>query len=405
MDTTFMEANVNMSTALGLAGARPASKIMHRATFMQQPRPLDDAIHGVMFLCGVVSIFTTIAIVVVLGSEALRFFNSREYVNTNKRLSAPITADMTVLPVESGGRPVAAERVVRVGEELMLIEAVLPDGSLAVVRGYEDTPATDHNVTALFLAEDVSLVEFLTNNVWQPQASEFGILPLLNATLMTSAIAMLIALPVGLGAAVYLSEYASPKVRATLKPILEILAGIPTVVYGYFALTFMTPLLRTLFGTDTVQVYNVASAGLVMGIMIVPTISSMSEDALSAVPRSLREASYGLGATRLETIFRVLLPAALSGIVAAFIVGVSRAVGETMIVAVAAGAGPRLTANPFESAETITGHIARISTGDLSFGSIDYNSLFALGLALFVLTFGLNVIAGAVTRRFREAYQ
>jgi phosphate transport system permease protein len=176
------------------------------------------------------------------------------------------------------------------------------------------------------------------------------------------------------------------------------------VVYGYFALTFMTPLLRALFGQDTVQIYNMASAGLVMGIMIIPTISSMSEDALSAVPRSLREASYGLGATRFETATRVLLPAALSGILAAFILGVSRAVGETMIVAIAAGAGPNFTFNPFEAAETITGHIARISTGDLSFNSIDYNSLFALGLTLFFMTLLLNIISGTITRRFREAY-
>jgi phosphate transport system permease protein len=239
---------------------------------------------------------------------------------------------------------------------------------------------------------------------WQPQIGEFGIWPLLTSTLMTSLIAMLVAAPLGLGAAVYLSEYASAKVRATLKPILEILAGVPTVVYGYFALTFMTPLLRAILGQDTVQVYNVASAGIVMGIMIIPTISSMSEDALSAVPRALRDASYGLGATRFETVVRVLLPAALSGIAAAFILGVSRAVGETMIVAIAAGAGPNFTFNPFQAAETITGHIARISTGDLSFGSIDYNSLFALGLSLFLITLLLNLISGAITRCFREVY-
>ena len=250
----------------------------------------------------------------------------------------------------------------------------------------------------------MTLGEFITGTKWQPQIGEFGIWPLLTSTLMTSLVAMVVAAPLGLGAAVYLSEYASAKVRATLKPILEILAGIPTVVYGYFALTFMTPLLRAIFGQDTVQVYNVASAGIVMGIMIIPTISSMSEDALSAVPRSLRDASYGLGATRFETVVRVLLPAALSGIAAAFILAVSRAVGETMIVAIAAGAGPNFTLNPFQAAETITGHIARISTGDLSFGSIDYNSLFALGLSLFLITLLLNLISGAITRRFREVY-
>jgi phosphate transport system permease protein len=256
-----------------------------------------------------------------------------------------------------------------------------------------------------FTSGQVDLVEFFTSTQWQPQAGEFGILPLLNSTLITSAIAMIVALPLGLGAAIYLSEYAKPKVRATLKPLLEILAGIPTVVYGYFAVTFMTPLLRAVLGQDTVSFYNMASAGLVMGIMILPTVSSMSEDALSAVPRSLREASYGLGATRMETIFRVIVPAALSGLIAAFIVGISRAVGETMIVALAAGAGPNFTFNPFDFAETMTGHIARISGGDLSYNSIDYNSVFAIGLTLFMMTLGLNVISRKITRRFREVYQ
>ncbi len=252
--------------------------------------------------------------------------------------------------------------------------------------------------------QQVSLVEFFTNTVWQPQIGEFGILPLLNATLMTSIIAMSVALPLGMGGAVYLSEYASPRVRSTLKPILEILAGIPTVVYGYFALTFMTPVLRSIFGADVVGVYNTASAGIVMGILLIPLVSSMSEDALSAVPRALREASYGLGATRLETTIQVVIPAALSGILAAIIIAMSRAIGETMIVAVAAGAGPNFTFNPFQGAETMTGHIARISGGDLSYDSIDYNSIFAIGLTLFVVTLTLNMISRWVTVRFREAY-
>jgi phosphate transport system permease protein len=222
---------------------------------------------------------------------------------------------------------------------------------------------------------------------------------------MTSFIAMLVSGPLGLSAAIYLSEYATPRTRSLLKPTLEVLAGIPTVVYGYFALTFMTPLLRAIFGNDTVQVYNNASAGIVMGIMIMPLVTSMSEDALSAVPRSLREASYGLGATKLETAVQVVVPAALSGIVAAFIIGISRAVGETMIVALAAGAGPNLTFNPFKAAETITGHIARISGGDISYASIQYESIFALGLVLFVVTLALNLISKAVISRFREAYQ
>jgi phosphate transport system permease protein len=251
----------------------------------------------------------------------------------------------------------------------------------------------------------VNLFEFFTGTKWQPQAGAFGILPLVNATLMTSAIAMLIALPLGLAVAIYLSEYASPKARSTLKPVLEILAGIPTVVYGYFALTFMTPLLRSIFGKDVVDIYNMASGGLVMGILILPLITSMSEDALSAVPRSLREAAYALGATKLETAVKVVLPAAISGLAAAFIVGVSRAIGETMIVAIAVGAGPNFTFNPFKGAETMTGHIVRISGGDLSYDSIDYNSLFAIGLLLFFITLGLNVVSQRIVRRFREVYE
>jgi phosphate transport system permease protein len=260
--------------------------------------------------------------------------------------------------------------------------------------------------SALFFTNpEVNVVEFFTTFKWLPEIGHFGVWPLVNATLMTSFIAMLVSGPLGLSAAIYLSEYATPRTRGLLKPTLEVLAGIPTVVYGYFALTFMTPLLRAIFGNDTVQVYNNASAGIVMGIMIMPLVTSMSEDALSAVPRSLREASYGLGATKLETAVQVVVPAALSGIVAAFIIGISRAVGETMIVALAAGAGPNLTFNPFKAAETITGHIARISGGDISYASIQYESIFALGLVLFVVTLALNLISKAVINRFREAYQ
>jgi phosphate transport system permease protein len=222
---------------------------------------------------------------------------------------------------------------------------------------------------------------------------------------MTTSVAMLVAIPLGIGVAIYLSEYASKRIRNTLKPILEILAGIPTIVYGYFALTFMTPLLRTIFGNDTVQIYNTASAGLVMGILILPYITAMTEDALHAVPDSLREAAYGLGATRLETAIKVVVPAAFSGIAAAVIVGISRAIGETMIVAVAAGAGPNFTFNPFESAETMTGHIVRISGGDISYDSIDYNSIFAIGLMLFFITLSLNIISRRIVRRFREVYE
>ena len=258
----------------------------------------------------------------------------------------------------------------------------------------------------LFFREPaVNLWEFLTGTQWQPHIEKFGILPLFTSTLITSFIAMSIAIPLGLGVSIYLSEYATPKVRSFLKPILEVLAGIPTIVYGYFALTFMTPLLRTIFGRDIIDIYNMASAGLVMGILILPLIASMTEDSLSAVPRSLREAAYGLGGTKMEVALKIVLPAALSGISAAIIVGISRAIGETMIVAVAAGAGPNFTFNPFKGAETMTGHIVRISGGDLSYDSIDYNSIFAIGLMLFFITLILNIISQQIVRRFREVYE
>ncbi len=252
---------------------------------------------------------------------------------------------------------------------------------------------------------EVSLIQFLTGTTWQPKLLQFGIWPLLMATFMTTAFAMLLAVPIGLCVAIYLSEYATERVRKTIKPTLEVLAGIPTVVYGYFALTWMTPMLRNIFGNDVVDIFNTASAGLVMGVLLLPLIATMSEDALHAVPRSLREAAFALGATRLETAVKVVLPAAISGIAAAVLLAISRAVGETMIVAIASGNGPKFTLNPFKGAETITGHIVRISGGDLSYDSIDYNSIFALALVLFFITFFLNVISQRIVRRFREEYE
>jgi len=289
----------------------------------------EDMIEASLFVVGFLTIFITISIVIVLGDQALLFFNDPQ----------------------------------------------------------------------------VGFKEFFMTTQWQPAIGLFGIWALVSSTLTTSAIAMLVSLPLGLSAAVYLSEYASPRARSILKPILEILAGIPTVVYGFFALLFVTPILRNLLGSETLGVYNMLSAGIVMGIMILPLISSMSEDALSAVPNSLREAAYAMGATPFETSVQVILPAALSGIGAAIIVGISRAVGETMIVAVASGATSKFTFNPLEAAETMTAHIARISGGDLSYNTIDYNSLFAIALMLFLVTLVLNLVSQWIVSKFREQYE
>lgn len=253
--------------------------------------------------------------------------------------------------------------------------------------------------------QEVSIVEFLTSTRWAASFANpsFGIVVLAAGTLLTTLIAIAVALPVGLLAAIFLSEYASPRLRRWLKPALEILAGVPTIVYGYFALTFVTPLLReTLFPSMTI--FNALSAGLVMGVMIIPTIASVSEDAIYAVPRSLREGAYALGATKRETATRIVVPAALSGIVAATILGISRAVGETMIVAVAAGNLAQLTANPLQPVQTMTAFIVQVASGDTPTGSLTYNTIFAVGSTLFVMTLILNIVSFMFVRRFREAY-
>jgi phosphate transport system permease protein len=300
-------------------------------------------------------------------------------------------------------RPLDLKKKMRFGETviqtLLFISGVLSI-FITVAIVYE----LGKEALLFFNNPDVTLAKFFGTTQWQPGIGLFGIWPLVTATLITSAIAISVSLPLGLAAALFLSEYATPKARSTLKPILEVLAGIPTVVYGYFALLFMTPLLQSIFG-ENVQVYNMASAGIVMGIMILPLIASMSEDALSAVPRSLREGAYAMGATKFETSIQVVLPASLSGVGAALIIGISRAIGETMIVAIAAGSGPNFTFNPFKAAETMTGHIARISGGDLSYNSIDYTSLFAVALMLFLVTLVLNLISEVVVERFREKYE
>ena len=246
--------------------------------------------------------------------------------------------------------------------------------------------------------------EFLTGTRWAPilVPQSFGVLPLVAGTILVSVLAGLVAIPIGLATAIFLAEYAPDKIRRVIKPTLEVLAGIPTVVYGYFALTFVTPQLQKLI--PDLLIFNALSAGIVMGIMIIPMVSSLSEDAMVAVPRSLREAAYGLGATRLEVTLRVVVPAALSGIVAAFILGLSRAIGETMLVTIAAGATPNLTANPLESIQTMTAYIVQLSLGEAPHGSIEYNTIFAVGLLLFCITLGMNVIGHWVVRRWREQY-
>jgi len=251
----------------------------------------------------------------------------------------------------------------------------------------------------------VPITDFLFDTQWTPLFADkhFGILPLISGTMLTSFIAILVALPVGLSIAVYLNEYAPKSFRKTVKPILEILASIPTVVYGFFALMVITPFLQQIF--PTMAGFNALSPGIVMGIMIIPMISSLSEDALYAVPTSLREASYGIGATRYQTSFKVLIPAASSGIIVSVILAISRAVGETMIVAIAAGQQPRLTFNPFVPVETITTYIVQVSLGDVVQGSIEYQTIFAAGIALFILTFILNNVSFYIKKKFQEKYE
>lgn len=252
--------------------------------------------------------------------------------------------------------------------------------------------------------KEVSLWDFLTDTQWTPLFSEkhFGILPLLSGTLLISFISLLFALPIGLSIAIYLNEFAPKSFRKTIKPLLELLAAVPTVVYGFFALIVVTPFLQNFF--PTMAGFNGLSAGLVMGIMIIPYISSLSEDALYAVPKSLREAAYGMGSTRLQTAFKVTVPAASSGIVVSVILALSRAIGETMIVTVAAGMQPRLTLNPLVPIETITAYIVQVSSGDVPYGSIEYRTIYAAGIALFVFTFILNNISFWVKKKYQEKY-
>lgn len=319
----------SIPTTAGAAGPTERPDFGKRLTWLGIRERL---IATVLFLCAVVSILTTLAIIVVLATEAFSFFRA------------------------------------------------------------------------------ASLWEFLTGTEWTPQYAEkhFGILPLLLGTLNVAGIASLIGIPIGLASALYLSEYASPRTRNIVKPILEILAGVPSVVYGYFALIFVTPyLLRPIFeglGFE-VQPFNAASGGVAVGIMIIPMISSLSEDVLRAVPRGLREAAYALGSTKFDVSVRVVLPAALSGVLASFLLAMSRAIGETMVVAIAVGNNPALTLNPLRSMETMTAYIVNISMGDTPAGSVEYLSLYAVAAALFVITLLTNILAQFIMRRYREVYQ
>jgi phosphate transport system permease protein len=252
--------------------------------------------------------------------------------------------------------------------------------------------------------KEVSIIEFLTSRQWSPlfEDAHYGILPLISGTLTTSFVALTIAIPIGTIAAIYLSEFASHKTRETVKPILELLVGVPTVVFGYFALLFVTPLLQKL--NPDLPTFNMLGAGIVMGVMIIPYIASVAEDAMRAVPMQMREGSYAMGATRFQTAIRVVTPAATSGIIAAYILGISRAVGETMVVAIAAGQQPTFTFNPSEGAATITAYIVQVAMGDLPHGSLGYQSIFAAGMVLFIITFVFNILGHMARKRFAERY-
>lgn len=288
----------------------------------------------------------------------------------------------------------ALERVIEFILMLAALSAVATTIAIVLILLYESFTFFAH----------VSIIDFLTDTQWTPlfEDAHYGILPLVSGTLTTSAIALSVAVPLGTIGAIYLSEFASHRTREIVKPILELLVGVPTVVFGYFALLFVTPLLQKIF--PELPGFNMIGPGIVMGIMIIPYISSMAEDAMRAVPMSMREGSYAMGATRFQTAVRVVTPAAISGIIAAYIMAISRAVGETMVVALAAGQQPNLTFNPMESAATITAYIVQVAMGDLPHGSIGYQSIFAAGLVLMLMTLTFNILGHIARKRFRETY-
>ncbi len=314
---------------------------------------------------------------------------------------APASFPRTQL-APGASRPLTAPRNRRIQESL--VSGVLLVASAVSVL-------TTIGIVAVLLYEassffrEVSLWSFITGRRWAPLfvPQSFGILPLIAGSVLVAAGAAIVALPIGLASAIYLSEYAPRRVRSIIKPTLEVLAGVPTVVYGFFALTFVTPILQSIW--PETQIFNALSASIVVGIMIIPLVASLSEDAMAAVPGSLREGAYALGATKLEVSIRTVLPAALSGIIASFILAISRAIGETMIVAIAAGATPNLTLNPLESVQTMTAYIVNVSMGEVSVGTVEYQTIFAVGLTLFALTLLMNIISIFILRRFREVYE
>ena len=307
---------------------------------------------------------------------------------------------------EARGRPEISLRAARPRYGEKVIKGLLFVAALISVLTTTGIILSLVEETIVFFG-DVGIGEFLTGTEWAPlfNPPSFGVLPLVSGTLITSAIAMLVATPLGLGAAVYLSEYARPRVRKTIKPILELLAGVPTIVFGYFALTFFTPeILQALFG-NSIQIFNALAAGVIVGFLVIPTVASISEDAMSAVPQSLREGAFGLGGSKLQVTMRVVFPAALSGIVASLVLAMSRAVGETMVVLIAGGQQPQWGVNVGESMQTMTAFIAATGKGDIATGSTAYKTVFAVGMTLFVITLILNMLSIRFVRKYRQVYE
>ena len=312
---------------------------------------------------------------------------------------------MAASDLTAGAAPQLRAKRRRIGEDVIK-ETVLAVCALISVA------TTVGIVIALFVPafeffQDISIVDYLTGTNWSPlfEPPSFGVLQLVSGTINVTIIASLVAMPLGLGSAIYLSEYASARMRGILKPALEILAGIPTIVFGYFALTFMTPLLRADILGIQVDIFNMLSAGLVIGVMLIPTVASLSEDAMGAVPRDLRDGAYALGSTKVQVATRIVVPAAVSGIVASFVLAISRAIGETMIVLIAMGQQPNLTGDPREAAEAMTAFISATGAGDVPTGSLEYKTIFAAGALLFVLTLFMNIFAIRLVRKYREVYE